>query len=899
LSPNLHEVLGRVKSLFRKRRMARDIAEELEFHQALLRERLRHQGVAEPEVEAATRRAFGNASRWQERLRELWQFQALENFLRDVGFSMRLLRKSPGFTGVALLTLALGVGANTAVFSLINGLLLRPLAVPDAGQLLVLRMEEGGPQPDYAFCTPFFRDLESQHDIFRDVFAYNPDTLQVQGRSGNENIPGALVSGHFFQALETPPLVGRYLTPEDDRRGGSAAGWAVVISEGFWERWFDRAPDIAGRKLVIANVPFTVVGVMPKRFIGADPTRRPEIFAPLSADPIIDAPRNHVDAGIHAWWLTVMTRLQPGISLEQANAALFTISGPILHDASTEPSFLADKEKGHFHFAAEPGSQGFTYARIFFRKPLVAMFSMCGGILLLACLNLMSLLMARSATREREMATRLAMGATRRRLVHQLLVESLLLATAGTVLGMIAAPLVSHSLAAMLMSGYASQSMALDTSLDVRVFLFAAFTAIMVAILTGLVPALQATGSDLNHPIKEGQHASPAQARKKILPQLLLVSEIALALVLVAGAGLFATSLVKLYQSGAGFDPKGVANIAFSMDKQQLAGDRLMQIYEQLGEGLRQQHGVKNVSFQFIVPLSGRGWNGTYSTPGGGSHLIMLNSVGPNYFETMRIPLHAGREFTWSDTKASGLKIILNQSAAKLFFPDGEALGQQVMNAREKTSYEVVAVVGNTKYREMRSPAPAAGYVPVMQDPQDKPSLNAVVRLDGPLGPLAGAARSMAARLAPAIPAPTMTTLDEVMNNSLGAERMMAVLALFFAGCALLVTAIGLYGTLAYSTARRTSEIGIRMAMGARRARVMGMVFWGNAAVAGIGSGAGLVAAVLSSRALASFLYNTSPHDPWILLGSVAALVAIASAASLLPALRAARLEPIAAIRCE
>ena len=641
--PSLHEFLGRMKSLCCKRRMDRDLAAELEFHQALLRERLRREGVDEAEIEAATRRAFGNASRWQERLRELWQFQTLENFLRDVGFSLRLLRKSPGFTGVALLTLALGVGANTAVFSLINGLLLRPLAVPNAGQLLVLRMEEGGAQPGYAFSTSFFRSLEGRHDIFTDVFAYNPDTLQVQGRSGNENIPGVLVSGQFFQALETRPLMGRYLTPEDDRRGGSAVGWAVVIGEGFWERWFDRAPDIVGRKLVIANVPFTVVGVMPKQFIGADPTRRPEIFAPLSADPIIDAPRNHIDAGIYAWWLTVMARPQPGINLDQTNAALLTVSGPILQDASTEVSFITDKEKGHFHFAAESGSRGYTYARIFFRKPLIAMFSMCGGILLLACLNLTSLLMARGATRERELATRLAMGATRQRLVHQLMVESLLLATAGTFLGMIAAPLVSHSLGAMLMSGYASQSMVLDTSPDGRVFLFAAIIAIMVAVLTGLVPALQATRSDLNHHIKEGQHASNAQDKKRILPRVLMASEVGLALVLVAGAGLIATSLMRLYESGAGFDAKGVANIAFSMDKQQLEGDRLMQIYQQLGEGLRQQPGVKDVSFQFIVPLSGRGWNATYSTQGGDSHLIMLNSVGPDYFETMRIPLYAGR----------------------------------------------------------------------------------------------------------------------------------------------------------------------------------------------------------------------------------------------------------------
>ncbi len=897
MAPGLHEFLLRVKSLFRRRHMDREMAEELEFHQAMLRQRLLRQGIPAEEVDLATQRAFGDGARWHERLCELWQFRTLENVLRDVSFSARLLRKSPGFTAVALLTLALGVGANTAVFSLINGLLLRLLPVPHAEQLAVLRMEEGGPQPNYAFCTPFFRSLEARHDVFADVFAYNPDTLQVQGRSANENIHGMLVSGQFFRALQTAPLLGRYLTPDDDRRGGSPAGLAVVISEHFWESWFNRAPDVVGRKLVIANVPFTVVGVMPKRFIGADPTERPQIFAPLSADPIIDAPRNHINDGIHAWWLTVGARLQPGVTLAQANASLFTVSNPILHEASNDASFIVDEEKGHFHFAAEPGSRGFTYARLLFRRPLVAMFAMCGGILLLACLNLASLLMARGAARERELATRLAIGATRGRLVQQLLVESLLIAALGTGAGLTAAPLVSGALAALLMSG--NSGVQLDTPLDLRVFGFAALIAVASALLIGLVPALQATAGNVNDHIKDGQHARQPYERRKILPRVLLASEVALALVLVVGAGLLATSLLRLYRSGVGFDPKGVVNIAFSMDKQQLEGDALMRLYQELGEGLSQQPGVKSVSFQFIVPLSHLHWTGQYSAPGGSPQRFNMNSVGPNYFATMRIPLDQGREFRWTDSKASGLKMILNQSAAKLLFPGEEALGQQVTNVGEKTSYEVVAVVGDTKYSDMRAPAPPAGYVPMMQDEQKKPSLHAVVRVDGPQGPLASAARSLAARLAPAIPAPTFTTMDEVLNNSMNAERMMALLAVFFAGCALLVTAIGLYGTLAYATARRTSEIGIRMALGAQRTRVMAMVFGENALVAAAGLGAGLVAALFASRALASFLYGTSPRDPWVLVGSVAALIVIASAASLLPALRAARIEPMAAIRYE
>jgi predicted permease len=900
MTSGLHEFLKRLRALFHKRRMDRELAEELQFHQGLLREKLLRQGVPQLEVDLATRRAFGNASRWQESLRELWQFKTLENFLRDLGLSARLLAKSPGFTAVAILTLAVGVGANTAVFSLINGLLLRPLPVTHAERLVVLRMDANGPEPNYAFCTPFFRGLEERHDLFANVFAYNGDTFQVQGLSGNDNIQGMLVSGQFFQALETPPLLGRYLTPQDDQLGGSPTGLAVVISEDFWNNWFHRAADVVGRKMVIANTPFTVVGVMPKRFIGADPTQRPMIFAPLSADPIIDAPRDHISAGIHAFWITVVARLRPGLTLEQTNAGLLTVSGPIVRQTADDASYIAEAERAHFHFVAEPGSRGYAYVRSLFRKPLVAMFAMCGGVLLLGCLNLASLLMARGAARERELATRLAMGATRRRLIQQLLTDSLLIAFLGTVCGMVAASIVSRSLGVLMMrSDSFIQNGQIDTSVDLRVFGFAAIIAIASTVLIGLIPALQATSGNLSDHIKDGQQARQGHKLRKVLAPTLLASEVAVAMTLVVGAGLLATSLVRLFKSGIGFDPKGLFNIRFSMDKQPLTGDALMRIYQQLGEELSHQPGVTSVSFQFIVPLSHRHWTGQYSAPGGSPHGFNMNSVAPKYFETMRIPLYLGREFNWNDTKASGLKIILNQSAAKLLFPDRDALGQQVMKAGDKSSYQVVAVVGDTKYQDLRESAPPDAYVPIMQDPQEKPSLSAVVRMDGGQAPLAGAARELASRLAPIIPAPVVTTMDEVVNASITAEGMMAVLSVFFAGCALLVTGIGLYGTLAYSTARRTSEIGIRMALGAQRAGVMAMVFRENAAIAAAGSVAGLIAALLASRTLASFLYDTSPRDPWVLVSSLAALAAIASAATLLPALRAARIEPMTAIRYE
>jgi predicted permease len=900
MSPDLHEFVLRLKALLSKRRMDRDMAEELAFHQAMLRDKLLCQGVAPTEVDMETRRRFGKASRWQERLRELWQFRRFENLVRDISFSARVLRKSPGFTVVAILTLALGVGANTTVFSIINGLLLRPLPVPASNHLVVLGTQESGERINYSLSEPLFRGLEQRRQVFSEVFAFNHSKMQVKGNDGVQSVEGQIVSGGFFPALETPPLLGRTLTPADDVKGGSPAGFGVVISESFWRRWFNRAPNVIGQKLEIDNTLFTVVGVMPKPFIGADPLDRPELFVPLATEPMMHGTRSMTAAGFHAWWLNVMGRMTPRATLEQANADVSACSSAVLHAMIPDAKWVADHEKRHFRFTAEAGSAGFTYIRMYFRKPLMAVFAMCGGILLLACLNLASLLMARGTARRKELATRLAMGAARTRLIQQLLVESLLIALTGAAAGLAISPLVSESLAVLLLGEL--QESHIDTSLDLRVFAFAALAAILATLLIGLIPALQATSGSLNEQIRHGQHTTSAYERQAILPRVIMSCEVALALMLVVGAGLLASSLVRLYKSGAGFDPRGVQNIAFSMDQQPLKGDALMQFYRRVGDGLSHQPGVKNVSFAWTVPFTHFVWDENLSAAGGKTADIYQNSVGPGYFQTMRIPQFAGRDFQWSDTDAAGLKMILNQAAAKVLFPDHDAMGQILIKKQGDKifRYEVIGVVGDAKYEELRSAAPPTGYVAMTQDNGEQTrSYNAVVRTDASAAPLVGAAHALAAQMAPEIPMPVMTSMASIVDDSLSAERTMALLAVFFAVCALIVTAVGLYGTLAYATERRTSEIGIRMALGARRTQVAGMVFRQNAAVALAGTAGGLIAAPLASRALASFLYGTSTRDPWVFAGSIVALVLIASAASLLPAVRAAGIEPIQAIRCE
>ena len=889
--------------LLRRRNLYNDLAEEMREHLEEKTAQFVREGMSREEAMHAARRAFGNAALIEERGCEVWQWPRIENLLRDLSFSGRLLRKSPGFAVVAILTLTLGVGANTAVFSLLNGLLLRPLPVPDAHQLVLLRIEPTSFR--YSFSAPLFREVERHHELFSSVFAFSIHRFQIRGQNGNETISGGLVSGEFFEGLAVRPQLGRYLTPADDRKGSN--DYAVVISDDFWKTRFNRDPGVIGRKLILDGVPFTIVGVMPKTFIGADANNRPQVYVPLITEPLVDAPFNMTEGGYHSWWLRVEARLKPGASLAQANALLQSIGPAIFKETIPDANYaLNGVKRDNLYFVAESGSAGYSVLRTRYRDPLLLIFALCAVVLLLACINLASLLLARAAMRQREIATRLAIGATRRRLIQQLLVDSLLIAFLGTAAGLAVAPLVSRALVAMLVHG--ENTLYLDASIDWRVFLFAAIAAVVSTVLIGLLPAVQATAGDLNQHIKEGSQAARGE-RRRILPKVLLATEVALAMVLVSGAGLLSASLVRLYKSGLGFDPHGILLVDLDMDKQPLDGPPLTRLYQEMADRFALQPGVNSVSYSSVTLLSGTSWTGNLRLPGGTDRGVYDNRVGPGYFHTMHIPLLAGREFTWTDTPGSGLKIILNEAAAKMFFPAGDAVGKQVRDTdddkdkgvKKEYVYEVVAVVGNTKYTKLRDADPPTAYFPVTQAPEEqkKPSYAVVLRSSGPIAPLAAAIRHITSSLAPQIPPPYLETMDGQIDDSIAAERIMALLSVFFGVSALLVTAIGLYGTLAYATARRTSEIGIRMALGAERTQVVGMVFRENAWIAASGCLLGLVAAILASRTLASFLYGTSPHDPWVMTLSLAVLCLIAAVASLIPAIRAASVDPMKALRME
>ncbi|UWZ85437.1 ABC transporter permease [Occallatibacter riparius] len=897
----VRSLLSRMVAMFQRRRLDASLDEELRVHIDLAIEEQMRRGVPEAEARRLALREFGGVTQVRETYREQRGLPLIEQIRRDIRYGIFQLWKSPGFALTAILTLALGVGANTTVFSMINGLLLRPLPVPESDRLAVVGMQFGAPNPNYSFPEPLFRAFERRHGAFSTTFAFNHTTFQVKSGASTENIQGQYVSGGFFDALRTVPMLGRTLNAQDDRKGGDSAGFAAVISETLWENRYHRDPAILGQRIVIDNVAFTIVGVMPRSFFGADPLQRPQFFVPLADEEVLAGERSLVKFGHRAWWLNVMGRLAPGATLEQASKEVGAAEGAVLREAVQDADWIKRTEQErHIRFFAEPGSTGFTYIRLNFRKPLMAVFAMCGGILLLACMNLASLLMARGTARQKELATRMALGATRRRLIQQLMIEGLLLGVTGTIAGLALAPAVSHLLVAVLLSGH--QQAHLDTSLDWRVFAFASATAVLATLLFALVPAIKATSRNLMERMKDGQNATRTIDRSGILPRVLMGAEVGVALLLVVGAGLIATSLVRLYHDGMGFDPRGLENIEFSMENSGLKGDALMSFYREMGQRLSHAPGVTSVSYELMTPLIGYQWDEDYNDTRGAVHDTFMNSVAPAYFSTMRIPLLAGRDFTWDDTPSVGKKLILNQTAAGQLFPDGPALGRTIRHEERKKLevYEVVGIVGDAKYADIHSVAPPTGYVPMPQnDFVQSASFVAVVRTNGSTGSLMGTARAITAQMAPQVPVPEVTSMEKIIDDAMGPERMMTLLAVFFAVCALVVTAIGLYGTLAYATARRTTEIGIRMALGAKRSQVVAMVFGQNLWVVMGGTVVGLAAALLVTRALASFLFSTSAHDPWVIAASICALGLAACAASLLPALRAARIEPMAAIRCE
>jgi predicted permease len=953
---SLRSWVVRLLSLFRKRQLDQRLDEELRFHLEMQARENEARGMSPAAARRAARAALAaDGPGWsveslKEDLRERRGVPALETLGQDLRYALRMMRKSPVFTAVALLSLAFGVGTNCAIFSVVDALLLKTLPVNASERLVVLKKSaRGEPQPLFSYSS--WRLLQQAVPVCSGVMAMTADFTAVVrplapaaqatpagagGARGSsdaiETANAQLVSGNFFPALGAGMAAGRWFTAEEDAVPGGHA--VAVISYGYWQRRFGRDPGVVGRALVVNGLPVTVVGVARHGFHGAIADAAPDIFLPVTLREAVkfqggiesdgpDLPGLSIFEQVHQHWLVLLARRQPGVSVARASAAL-----NVLFQRDKEARFasagpLGRQELMNQTLVLEPAARGLSHGRGSLTQPLLLLMAVAGLVLLIACGNLANLLLARADRRRKEMALRLGIGAGRGRLLRQLLTESLLLAGLGGALGVACAGWGSR-----LLLGLASRTdepIPLDVDLDWRKLAFALGVALATGIGFGLAPALQATRVDLASSLKEGAGAIGAGAGAGAgsrrgaggrLGRALVAGQIGLSLLLLIGAGLLVRSLQNLMGVDSGVARDG---LVLAWVNPRLLGyddDRLVALYTRLVERLETLPGVRSASLCNERLLSGSSWDENVVLPGytprpDEDTATELRVVTPRYFETVGLPLVAGRAFGPRDRQGAPKVAIVDEAMARRFWPHLAAGGAaaRVLGQRfgfgppgNSRNLEIVGVVRNARAIRLRAePAPTA-YLPVAQRPGVLRDLEVRVAGGGgaagqPPAGLVASLRQAIAEVEPKLPVFSVITMDEQIARSLARERAVARLTAFFGLLALSLAAIGLYGVMSYSVARRTNEIGLRMALGAPRGQVVGLVMRDTVLLIAAGVAAGLAAASATLRLAASQLFGLSAYDPETLAAATLALVAVALAAGFLPARRAADTDPMVALR--
>jgi putative ABC transport system permease protein len=832
---------------------------------------------------------------------------------QDVKYALRMLLKSPAFTVIAVLTLALGIGANTAIFSFTDQILLRDLPVPNPQQLVVLRSP--GPNPgrtsadisDEAqlFSYPMYKDVRERSSAFSGLLACHWVEVNVSGGGATQSARGELVSGNFFQTLEVQPALGRVFTADDETAPGANA--VAVLSYGYWSRRFGSDPSILNKTLTVNGTPVTVVGVARQGFFGVQIGAAPDIYIPITMLQQM-SPQSGLELAVRTdHWVAVIGRLKPGMSRERAQASLEPIYAPLLKEDAKVLKLSAQKAK---IFTAKPlqlvdGAQGRLVLQGDAKEPLLVLMSMVGLVLLIACANIAGLLVARGESRQREVAVRLALGAGRGRLVRQLLTESLLIGVAGGAAGI---ALASWLLNAMVGAIPADQGMrGLAGSLDLRVLWFAIAVTLATSILFGLAPALRSTRVDLQSTLKE-QGASVSQGRANIrLRKALIVAQVALTAVLLAGAGLFARTLTNLEHAHLGVNTSHLLQFSVAPDLNGASPARTEQFVENARREIGATPGIRSVAVSTTAIFSNddNGFNITpqgYSIAPDENTSVFNDYVTPDYFSTMGVSLIAGREFNGTDTAASQPVCIINQKLAQKYFAGRNPIGLHITrgqgNNNKNAPMQIVGVVADTKWDDARSKIVPFVFMPTAQDPL-LGGLTFYARTERDPAQMAATLHSIISRLDPNLPVNNMRTLDEQISNSMFNDKLVATLSVSLALLAALMAALGLYGVLAYVVARRTREIGIRMALGGQRSDILRMVLGQGARLTVIGGAIGIAVALAASQWVASLLYGVTARDPLTFVGVVVLLAIVAGAACYLPARRATRVDPMVALRYE
>ena len=914
-------LLARFRGLFTKTRDDHELNDEIHAHLEMLEEEYRRQGMTAVEACNAARREFGGIQQMRETYRDMNGLRFVDTLLQDLRYSLRMLRRNPGFALTVVLLLGLGIGANTAIFSVMDAVLFRMLPVKDPQQLVLLDWGsqqhprdfvsdiEGGGRIDkisgrrtYSFPYHFYQEFRGRNRSFSSIFAFAGQdhvNLGLNGRAEDAIIE--TVSGNYFDAIGIPAVLGRTIVPADDQE---SAAPVAVLSFHFWQQKLDQDRLIIGKTIVIDGNPVTVAGVAPPQFYSLDPGFSPDLWVPLSWYAWQWTRLGYDNNGLSllkdpkTWWLEIAGRLQPGITPAQAQA-----EAAVLFDESIKlPSGTKVLESRTPRLGVFPLAQGKSDVRDDASTPLFLLMAMVAVVLLIACANVAGLLLTRATARRREIAVRLSLGASRRRLMRQLLTESSLLAALGGIAGLLLG-LWARSLLVGLISGHHTLY-GLQLRLNSHLCLFAAAAALVSGVLFGVAPAFRATRLDLLGALKQSATVA-GRDRRFVSGKILAGGQVALCLLLLVAAGLFARTLKKLGEVELGFDRQNLLLFTVRPGLNGYKDTSLANFYLELQRRIQSIPGVRSVGFSQRGPVAegAHTTNGTipgYSQPG--ERLSMhVHTVGPNYFATFDIPVLVGRPIGPQDDRSAPYALVVNQQLVKQYFHHQNPIGHAINLGDDKTPrlYEVVGVAANVKYGNLEDDFVPTIYLPYQQRPSILNFMTFEVRTSGDVEQVVRAIEHEAQVVDKNVPLVDMRTETRVIDEALLLRSIFATLSTSFGSLALVLACVGLYGTMAFAVARRTNEIGVRMALGARRGTILGMVLRETLTIVLIGLAAGFPLAWFAAMALESQLYGLTPHDPATLVLATLTIVAVTAVAGYIPARRASRVDPMVALRYE
>ena len=913
-----------LNSLLHRDSVESGIDVELRTHIELRALDLERTGLSPDEALRRARIEFGPIENHKENIRRSLGLRLLDELRADLRYAARMLRRSTGFTAVAILSLALGIGANTIIFTLAKGILLDRLSVPRPNQLRLFAIirdrrnsplhnfwgdfysSPGGRFMTHSFSYPVYQLLRQQNlakPVLEDLFAfkhlgdYNRLTASIDGHA--DTVTGELVSGNFYEQLGIQPVLGRAIQPSDDTAPGS--GPVAVISDGLWARLFGRSPSVIGKTIQLNLIPITIIGVNPPGFTGVASVQiSPDVFLPFSMQPALVPERTgSVLQDPSQWWMSIMGRTRPGVSDEAIRSAF-----AVWLDQDIRATVPVAKDASMPDLVIESGSQGLAAATHDYAAPVYVLSVLTGFVLLLACANLANLLLARSAARQREMSVRLALGASRSRVLRQVLTESLLLSSLGGIAGFALGYLGRNIIPHLLSSAW--RPAPLNARFDLRIFAFTATVSIFTGILFGLAPALQATRTDVNTALKDAA-PSATRRRKGLAGKSIVVVQVALSMLLVVGAGLFTRTFINLNTTSLGFDPRNLLLFSIQAPPVRYPAPQDVALHERIEDRLAQVPGVQSVTL-IENPLIAHNisdssfWRTGQPKPTGDNVDRDVNGVGLSFFQTYGIPILYGRSFGPTDTASSPLVAVINQSLANSVYPGvnpvGKTFNTNLHQGDHEAIYQIIGVSADAKYDQLQDDPPPTFYTLYRQAKQEQFIAYTVKTQLSPAAILP-ALRNAVESIDKDLPLRDIRTQTEQIEDSISQQRLFATLTAGFGILALILACIGIYGIMAYNVARRTSEIGVRMALGARTRQVLWMILRESSSLALFGITAGLAAALGLTRFVRAMLFGLQPTDPATFIPAALLLLVIAIAAGYGPARRASRIDPMQALRHE